>query len=122
MREKVPHHLPQKGWPSSKKPLVLFQDTLIHVTFLRHKHLTSSVSANVAIVTRKGMDKSWVNSGPVSQGCMEGSAAKHGRLHIHRAAKRLLSQVGVTESMKRFPMFVGPQLLLAFFLPNRLGP
>ena len=64
MREKVPHHLPQKGWPSSL-PLVLFQDTLIHVTFLRHKHLTSSVSAKVAIVTRKGMDKSWVNSGPI---------------------------------------------------------
>ena len=84
-------------------------------------------------VTRKGMDTSWVNSGPVSQGCMAGSAAKNGRLHIHRAAKRLLSQVGVTESRKDFPMFVGPQLLPAIFAyfgfsallldqHNRLGP
>ena len=61
------------------------------------------------------MDTSWVNSGPVSQGCMEGSATKNGRLHIHRAAKRLLSQVGVTKSRKDFPMFVGPQLLPAIF-------
>ena len=88
--------------------------------FLRHKHLSSSVSAKVAIVIRKGMDKSWVNSGPI--GLHGGLSCQKWQASHSSCQTWLLSQVGVTDSMNRFPHVCWSPTSSCHFLPNRLGP
>ena len=114
-------------WPFLPKKGMAFFLTLGFVSgyidtcdFLRHKHLSSSVSAKVAIVIRKGMDKSWVNSGPI--GLHGGLSCQKWQASHSSCQTWLLSQVGVTDSMNRFPHVCWSPTSSCHFLPNRLGP